>query len=84
VYSLFWQRSRPECHRLVVIFAGVAVFLGPLMCPLAAQPGRMPQVGYDICMEGSFLGPLICPQAAQLDRMSQDGYDMILAWKVVV
>ncbi len=26
------------------------------MCPLAAQPGRMPQVGYNICMEGSFFG----------------------------
>jgi hypothetical protein len=24
------------------------------MCPLAAQPGRMPQVGYDICRCGSF------------------------------
>jgi hypothetical protein len=24
------------------------------MCPLSAQPGRMPQVGYDICRSGSF------------------------------
>jgi hypothetical protein len=30
------------------------------MCPLAAQPGRMPQVGCDICMGGSFVGPLMC------------------------
>jgi hypothetical protein len=48
------QRSRAECPRLVTIFAGLVVLLGPLMCPLAAQQGRMPQVGYDICRSGSF------------------------------
>jgi hypothetical protein len=44
------------------------------MCPLAAQPYRMPQVGYDIWMAGSFLGPLMCPLAAQPGRMPQVSY----------
>jgi hypothetical protein len=48
------------------------------MCPLAAQPSRMPQVGYVICIGGSFLGPLMCPLAAQLDRMPQADYDICM------
>ncbi len=53
-WCVLWQHSRAECPRLVTIFAGVVVLLGPLMCPLVAQPGRMPQVGYDFWMGGSF------------------------------
>ncbi len=53
-WCVLCQHSRAECHRLVTIFTGLVVFLGPLMCPLSPQPGRMPQVGYDICRIGSF------------------------------
>jgi hypothetical protein len=59
-------------------------FLGPLICPQAAQPCRMHQVGYDICMGGSFLGPpdmssLLWPRS----RAECHGLVVIFAWEVV-
>jgi hypothetical protein len=34
------------------------------MCPLAAQPDRIPYVDHNICMGGSFLGPPMCTHSS--------------------